>query len=345
MSIIFGVYGQKKIGYFTSIWRPYNKDTVADPLLTALKANSSYSVTYTDIGSQSGDLSSDPNLSQYDAIVIQESIDGASAVLTPSGHLAIAKLTKPTLYLKSYAFRGTRALPGANTIGTGGETANLKALKVEAANQTNPLFAGITFTNDTFQCFNQCTTDTATAGTKALNYFRANSGGCAITGANTLLAIPAGTLAHTDIIGCVNDIPAGRQIGTASEYVTTQARIITIGYNYGAMIIGKDRTTPNITADGLKLLTNAVSILANTTVNVMNAKATNFSIFYRNNNLFEIQFNKSQKAVELAVYNITGRLIERRQINGNRDIVNLQGKAKGVYLIKVADNTQKVIVE
>jgi len=83
----------------------------------------------------------------WDAIVIQESFSGSSAILKPTGSLALAKITAPFIYNKAYALAGDRAFK-VGTSGSGAELEGQLRLKVLPEVQTNPLFKGITFETD-----------------------------------------------------------------------------------------------------------------------------------------------------------------------------------------------------
>ncbi|HPR30669.1 MAG TPA: T9SS type A sorting domain-containing protein, partial [Prolixibacteraceae bacterium] len=134
--------------------------------------------------------------------------------------------------------------------GSGGEVEGTIHLRIPAANQANPLFRGITLDGDSVQIFKTGAADNGDdSRTKGLNY----ATDVAISAANTLLASGINDPANATV--CVNDIPAGTTVG--SEVL--QARMITVGMNFGA--ICKDAAS-NLTSAGLTLWRNAVYVLA-----------------------------------------------------------------------------------
>jgi hypothetical protein len=241
-----------KIGYFTN-----NKamdasaaSPLADPIITMLQTNNAqWDVVVNPIVLHS---KADLGLSQYNAIVIQESISGSDTILSPIGSLALEKLPVPTVYDKNYAFKAKRAFDAGLT-GTGAETGGLLKIKVDGDKQSNPLFTGIKFDADsTVALLKAGAADNGSHGdAKALNY--ANLVKLTDT-TGTLLALPAGLSATAKAnitVGTVSDIPAGDSIGSEK----LQARLIVLGMNFGAQC--RDRGT-NITSAGLTLWRNAV---------------------------------------------------------------------------------------
>ena len=251
----------KKVGYFT-----YNKTTMdltassvgIDPIIRMLQADPNLDVTV-NITEDNETV----DLTGYDVVIVQESYNGASPMLTPGHTLALDTFMVPVVFNKTFAFKAGRALATGEK-GAGAET-KVKDnfyLRVSPANQSNDLFKGITFDGDSVALFKICADDYGVtvnpAAFKAINYARAvvikDAGGDTIE--NTLLAVPAITdPTHTDITLCFNDFPAGTTIGSE----TLKARMITLGMNFGAISAGYGT---NITDAGLTVWRNAVYIAA-----------------------------------------------------------------------------------
>ncbi len=257
----------KKVGYFT-----FQKDmdgsaasVQLDPIIRMLQADTNFLVTV--IATTATDTA---DLSGYDVVVVQESYNSGAAILTPKGALGLHTIPVPFVYNKSYAMRNGRGFTG-NAAGSGAETEGVGNvyLRVNAANQANDLFKGVTFAGDSVAIFKTACNDAGVSVNpdrhKALNYARAVAivdAGTKDTLDNTLLGVPAViNAAHTDVTISVNDIPAGTQISvdTNGNGQVLQARMIALGMNFGA-ICGAYGS--NMTAAGLTIWRNAVYIAA-----------------------------------------------------------------------------------
>ncbi|MBN2764698.1 MAG: hypothetical protein JXR41_16510, partial [Bacteroidales bacterium] len=238
-----------KIGVFTladkvmvSTAAPANQD----PIYTMLSTdNDQWDVEMNEVAADSVfDLDS----YGYDVVIAQESFNSGSAVFQPGGSLGLATFKVPFIYNKAYAFKDGRALTGGAT-GSGAELEGVLKLKVLPENQTNPLFNGIVFAEDsTTQLVKKGADDSGgTSRNKAMNY----ATDVKLTDTlGTLLALPVGAPANATI-GTVSDIPAGDSVGSEK----LNARMIAIGQNFGG--ICRDRGT-NMTSAGLTLWRNAV---------------------------------------------------------------------------------------
>jgi hypothetical protein len=245
-----------KVGFFTKDKVMFSTaSTVAnDPFMELLKADPTFDVTEQILFS--AEASDEHDLSGYDVLVVQETFNGSDGILTPAGALGLAKLTKPVLYNKAYAFRNGRALADGST--ASGKEAPGFNITVDPANQGNDLFKGITFdANNQVQLFLVATDDSGEpdAGTKSLNY----AIDVAISNANTLIAEPTNVTDGHVVSLFINDIPQGTTVGGE----TLAARMVTVGYNFGAMSANGGR---NMTKEGLTILRNAMYVLAGKTV-------------------------------------------------------------------------------
>jgi hypothetical protein len=249
-----------KIGYFTLKGKTMDPSAALpseEPIITMLKNNNpQWEVEVNEVAADSVfDLAS----KGYDLVIVQESFNSSSPVLMPTGSLALDTISVPFIYNKTYALRDGRAFTGG-ALGSGAEYEGkgFVYLRVDPANQSNPLFKGITFKGDTAAMFRTTTNDAGVYinpdRNKALNYaidvIQTNPSGDTIS---TLLARPARiNPAHeTRLAVSVNDIPAGTTIGSA----TLKARMIAIGMNFGAICAAQGT---NMTSAGLTLWRNAV---------------------------------------------------------------------------------------
>jgi len=215
-----------------------------DPIIKMLSADPHFVV---DVQIVAADAVVD--LSGYDVVIAQEGFSSSSAIFQPGGSLGLASIPVPFIYNKSYAFKAGRGL-GDGAAGSGKEDEGVLTIDVAEANQTNPLFNGITFVDNTMQLVRTGADDNG-GGTrlKAYNY----GNGVELSDANTVLGMPTGAAAEATI--GINDIPMGTTIGTE----TTIARMISIGMNFGAIC---KKGGLNLNANGLTLWRNAAYILA-----------------------------------------------------------------------------------
>ncbi|WP_187270077.1 T9SS type A sorting domain-containing protein [Pontibacter qinzhouensis] len=336
--------GIKKVLYVTEIKVMHETATTveSDPIIRMLRADENIELTVKALTqAEANAADTEVDMAGFDAIVVQESMGGNRAILTPAGTLGLAKFTAPTLYNKTYALNGGRAFT-TNTAGGGAEAAvegtPVLAITVPAANQTNALFNGLTFTETgTAPMFKTGSLDNggpAETGLKALNYSNAT----VLSATNTLLASVAG-LAEEGTPVFLNDLPSGTMIG--SEAI--QTRMIMMGMNFGA--ISKDNGT-NMTAENLTLWRNAVYSLAGLPVpttavdpavvtSVRNNLATasfNLGQNYPNpfNGSTTIAYElKKSGFVALEVYDALGRKVATLA-NGNQ--------AAGTYEVKLNKN-------
>lgn len=333
------VMAQKKVAYVTKTankptWDAGATPILNDPFIQMFKADSRFAVTVID---DDGTGSSAVNLSQYDLLVIQESFGGADAALKPTGNYAISKLTIPVIYNKAYAFKAGRAI--TTTASAPADVADL-AITVPAAKQSNPLFTGVTFTNDAVAIFNAQYTDLgATPGTKSLQRVV----GIELSTTGTNLASVTGAAA-TDPAVVLNDIPGGTTFGTSNELLPLTSRMIAFAWNFGA-ICGGNGT--NITADALKIWKNAALILTGQSLGVNENTLASDSISVSPNPTNGVVNVSSTSEVQtITVFDTTGKQVLSAS---NTTTVNLSNQAKGVYLVQVQTEngsaTKKVVVE
>ena len=242
--------------------------------------------------------------SPYDALIIQESMGGGDAILFPGNALGLPKLSVPTLYNKTYAFKSGRALVSpAGGSATGAEaTVGVFSIKVDTANWTNPLFKGIPIVGDTIQLFTKPAQDdgkvptTVTTTMKALNVANLVSGT-----EGTLLGYPKGMTTTISLNNVVApDTLGGQPINT---------RMILFGQNFGAMCRdhGKNITNANYTLwrnavyslVGLTIPETGVSLPA--VVNVTSGEAPSFGTLY-------VDSSATNNSIKIGGYNLSGSI-------------------------------------
>jgi len=340
VTIYYGADRKVKVGYYSFSKTGMDANAAkpdADPVYTMLKADEKLDVTLellTDVS-----VTATTDVSKYDVIVIQESFGGGDKILTPAGALGIAKLTVPTLYNKSYAFKAGRAFATGAT-GTGAElTASVLHLKVPAANQGNPLFKGMTFAGDSVKVLNIGATDLGANGTKTLNYAK----DVVLSNTTTLLAQPV-RVAGSDVpVISFNDIPKGTTMGGE----TTAARMITFGMNFGAIC---NHNGTNLTSAGITLWRNAVYMLGGLDVPATLVKGNDDGFVgvgqtelsgvnvYPNpaRSFVNVDGLNGQSLVK--VINAAGQVVFSRSANSPRMTIATEGFNPGVYMLRVESN-------
>ncbi|GAO31616.1 DUF6383 domain-containing protein [Geofilum rubicundum] len=309
-----------------------------DPLLELLKADPNFTVVENILTSVAA--TDEHDLSAYDVLVVQESFGSGDGILTPDGALGLAKLNKPVLYNKSYAFKSGRALADGSAA-TGSEAPGLN-ITVDPANQANDLFKGITFdANNEAQLFLAPTNDDGDANAansvKALNYAREVS----ISTESTLLAVPTNVTEGHVVSICINDIPEGTVVGGE----TLAARMVTVGYNTGAILANGGR---NMTQEGLTILRNAMYVLAGKEVPAELAEyATTTSIGFEPRILDIYTSNGSVvindcEGKNVEVYSISGTKVFGQAATSSVVTVPVPS---GIYIVVVDNAASKVIVK
>lgn len=320
---------KKKVGYFTKdkAMDAAAKTVSDDPVLNMLKADPNLEVTLNVLTDVSTGATAD--IAGYDVVVIQESMGGGDGILQPAGPLALTKLTKPTLYNKTYAFKTGRALTAGGSA-TGAETPGIYKITVDAANQAHPLFKGITFTNNEAPLFVTGASDLGAVGstTKALNY----ATGLEISAANTLLALPSTVTGATLSF---NDIPANTTLG--GEKIP--ARMIAVGMNFGAMCANNGK---NLTAEGLTIWRNAVYSLAglpvpSTLVAVgtgVNRPVMDENIYLYPNPARDRVYITVTHPTEVGIYSVTGSLMKMKLVSSSADQMDISNLPRGLYFVR-----------
>lgn len=328
---------QKKIAYLTKdkVMATGASTVDNDAIIRMFNADPTrFTVT---VIKDNGTGSSAVDLSQYDLLIIQETFGSGDAVLRPTGILGIKNLTIPVIYNKAFALRsGNRAL--TTSAATAADVADL-SITVPPANQSDPLFTGITFTNNAITIFNGQAADDGATGTKGLQYVT----GIELSNTGTCKGFVTGVTSPDNSV-VINDIPGGTSFGTGGgDVLPLTSRMITFTWNYGAIAAG-DGT--NITADALKLWQNAALILTGQSLSVNeNSLASDNVSVSPNPTKGLVTVNSSAEVKTITVFDSTGKQVSASQSN----TVDLSSQASGVYLLKVQTEngsaTKKVVVE
>lgn len=327
--------GLKKIGYFSKL-----KDmdataaTVeADPIYTFLRNDDSLNVVMNALTDVS--LTATADLSEYDAIIIQESFGGGDKILAPDGVLGLSKISVPFLYNKNYALKSGRAL--ASGSGTGVEATGVFTITLDSLHGSRALFQDM-FEMDTVNrtlpeiaLFTASANDLGAEGTKALNYTTG------VSTCGTLLASPTGINAST----AINYVKAGEAI----EDQVLKADAITMNQNFGAICANNGA---NMTAANYTLWKNAIYILSGIRkMDVFEIPAPTAipstmvlnNVYTRDGSIYV----NANTASTINVYNVLGGLV--RTINANEGLNTINGLSKGqMYIIRAGAENVKVVL-
>ncbi len=304
-----------------------------DPVYLMMAADDNFivdQIVLTDVSA-----TSPVDLDAYDIALVQESFGGGDKILTPAGPLGLAKFDLPVLYNKTYAFRGGRALASGQP-GSGAEQQGL-SITVDPAQQGNDLFKGLTFADDnTLTLFKAPAMDDGTLGAeksiKALNYAKE----VVLSGENTPIAIPTGV---TDAVIFINDLPAGTVVGGE----TLAERMITVGFNFGAMCA--DNGT-NMTNAAFTIWRNALYMLAGMEVPSDPYDALPQTDGVQKNVVFTMGGNLYVQATEqtnINIYNVMGALV--RTVRLEQGLNTIEGLSQGqIYVVKIDSEAIKVVL-
>ncbi|MFB6343226.1 DNRLRE domain-containing protein [Saccharicrinis sp. FJH62] len=299
---------KKKIAYVTS-------GAASDPISNMLSSDENLEV---DIVDGSGDYSS------YDVVIGQESFASDDVVWSLGGSLNLRN-SVPMIMNKTWAWKSNK--PAVTSTASVNRIADV-TVTVDAANQLNPLFSGITFTDNSIQLFRE---PVGEIGLDVLN-------GLAMSDKTTLLA-SASNVTSTDSSIVINDIPAGTQIGTNAEDVTG-ARIIAFCMNYETLA-----DVTGITSENMTIWRNAVYMLAGlippaelyvnedyigVAVQEINSNAS-ISVYPSiSSGSFTVEFANNPGMI--TVYNLSGKVV--KQLVATTKIENINIIGSGLYIIK-----------
>ncbi len=320
-----------KVGYFTEQKGMHGTATTVqnDPIIRMLKADPNFEVT---VNATSRTDTAD--LSGYDVVIVQESYNSSAAILMPTGALGMGVIDKPFIINKTYTMRAGRGFV-TGTPGSGAETEGVGYvyLKVDAANQSNDIFKGITFVGDSVAVFKTVANDAGLTvdpdRNKALNYaidvVIKNAAGDTLK--NTMIGRPAMINPAHNATVCINDLPATTVIGSE----TLKTRMIALGMNFGA-ICGAYGL--NFTDEGLSIWRNAIYSLAGLPVPATLASAGKYKVGY-----FTYQKNMDPTATPVGDDPII------RQIKSASDVFDLTVNVTDGDSVLSLDGYELVIVQ
>ncbi|HEY6142719.1 MAG TPA: YDG domain-containing protein [Flavobacterium sp.] len=222
-----------------------------DPIIRMLSADPNFNVTVVVVAAADLTGSALPAFSGYDLLIVQESFSGTSAIVQPTGKLAIKNLTKPVIYNKAFALQGgsTRAVSGSSA------ASDTSFLSVTVTGTASDLYSGIAGT--TVPLFKTTSDDSGSASAtgKGISYVN----GLDLTTTGTLKATVTG-ITNADKAILINDIPGGTKFGTApfpTEDICP-SRMVAFGFNYGAICESNGK---NVTNEFLTIWRNAAYML------------------------------------------------------------------------------------
>ncbi len=199
----------KTVGYFTLAGKEM-AEGASDPIYAMLASDPKIKVVYNEIAADA-----EPDLSDYDAVVVQESFGGANKVVT-SGALSIYETKVPMLFNKTYALGAKRGTTNGTRADAQGVTT------IDVVEPISALFNGIDGT--TIPLYYGLATDSGEEGKKGLSYVS----DIEKVPERSLSAVPTGV---TNASLAFSDIHAGDRLDGRA----TQARVIIFGMNYGSI--------------------------------------------------------------------------------------------------------------
>ncbi|MEN3324151.1 hypothetical protein VP395_10455 [Mariniflexile soesokkakense] len=287
-----------------------------DPIFRMFTADPNFNITVVETDANGTGIS----LAGYDLVIAQETFGSSDGIFKPTGPLAIKNLSIPVIYNKSWALRNGRAVTDADAAMA---ISPATTLTVDLANQTNPLFSGITFTGNDFMLYNETSDNFGGTGTNSVDVL--NNLDISVTG--TLLGTNA-NVTDVDKAIVVNDIPANTQLGTVATDVLP-SRMIAFAFNYGAIIKGDGA---NITSEALTLWRNAAYVLTGLTVpstlyvnpdyvtlsidKVGEVSAVTSNVRAIGNRIY---VSNVKSSTEVNIYSLTGALVKTIKTNENTD--------------------------
>lgn len=219
-----------------------------DPIIRMLEFEEYFEVTYIETPKDGSNI---PDLSQYDLVIAQETLESDGALFKPGGKLGINEVSIPIIYNKSGSFTNTNAVSDSDAALT--KTQNL-SVTVDPANQSHSLFNGIDFSQgNTVNVFSSTAgSDGSDIGDEAIDIVNNLN---ITTNGSLLASVPEVTNEDQAIV--INYLPAGTQLGDSNLDVLN-VNAVALSFNYGA--IAKQNGT-NITNEGITIWRNAAYLL------------------------------------------------------------------------------------
>ncbi|MBN2167049.1 MAG: T9SS type A sorting domain-containing protein [Marinilabiliaceae bacterium] len=334
--LIAVVNAQKKVVYATTL----RSDLVAgawaennDVVIQMLKADASFEVTVKMLtaGGIDSETSAAVDFSGYDVIILHDALGSSDAFWQPANPGFIGSMPAPTLYDKIYALQATKAF----VTSTGASTNAENVYNLTVVESGSDLFKGIDVSSGVFSAMKGGVSDNGGTGTRGLQYNTGN----VVSSANSLLAYPEGA---SNVAISFSDIPKGATIDDA----TLANRVIVFGFNVGVTRNTDYADKCALTVEGLTLWRNAVYSLAGLTVpttlvdlgflptSVSTSKVVDDVLATGGKGEIIV---KGEQTIE--VISMDGKVVKAGKVNGSMSC------DPGVYIVKVADSTVKVIVK
>jgi len=289
------VFAQKKLAYITDpAQATYANDT---KILPMLKADVNFTVTEITATTAGQDLSG------YDLIVLAEPAGSAAPMI-----LACKGINKPVLNMKVFAYK-TGTTTWAWVTGNAVIIDNATATSVIINKPTHPIFAGLTVSKGSeVQML-------STAAAKNLNgvtdFANVTNGKI-----DTLATIKDATAGQLSLV----EIPVGVSVnGTAMTNKFIQIGISGTSY-------------ANVSADGLKIIKNAVYYISGIFTKVDNPLSTNTLSVSQSANLLTVE---SEETLDLAIFSLSGQRI--RQTTGTS--ISTENLNKGIYFLQLKNKS------
>ena len=287
-----------------------------DPVVRMLEFDRHFTVTYIETPADGSAIPND--LSDFDLIVAQETINSDAGLFRPDGVLGVKNVTVPIIYNKTWAFRDGFAVTDADAAVTA--TQNL-FITVPQANQSHDMFSGIDFSSgNQVRITHELANDNGSAG-----------GNKAIDVLNNIEISTSGTLLATvtEVIDpekafVVNYLPAGTQLGeTATDKLQVDA--VALSFSYGALVKGNGT---NITAEALTIWRNAAYLLTGIPISAE---------LYDNPALFKQILYVNQKGVDAPTSEVSipgeAPVIKMLEADGNFKVTYLETYNHGLQIL------------
>lgn len=329
--VALSVNAQKKVAYVVASGTTAETLNTTDPFWNSLKSNANYSTTSIELAAGIG---SNEIITGADLIILTEN-PGSSA----AGIQELNGIAKPMLMMKLFALSCQSGRWGwaidDQAANRANEPAGETSVVIPSGKSSHAIFKGVTISGGSVKIINE-----AVSATKGMQTFPIS--GLKIAGGelNVLGTTPTDATRFS-----IAEVPVGASVGGFNDTYSAKSitkKMIMFGVHYPATIL----SLTNITADGLKILNNAVDYLA---ASGTSAEQSNFSnlVFTRNANFLNINMGKPQSA-EISVYNIAGKMVSKMLVNGNTATIDLNNQPKGVYIVNVNGSevrgTQKFMV-
>ncbi len=219
-----------------------------DPVLRMLEFEDFFEVTYVQTNASGSQI---PDLSDFDLLVIQQSVAAEGTLFKPGGKLSLQNISIPAIFNQTAAFTQGNAVNDADAEAV---SSSDLFVSVSRAAQRHTLFNGISFTNgNDIQVLSATAgNDGSVNGDRALETLR----NIHIENGGLLLANLPGAPSATETL-VVNYLPAGTQLGE-SESGVVQANTVVLPFNYGALTRENGAALTN---EGLTLWRNAAYLL------------------------------------------------------------------------------------